>query len=137
MNSIYAQMLVEGYTGRSLEPPRSSAWKTASWPGQYLEVDELLEGYRQRFGRGKVFELPYNDLRDRPEVYIAALAEACAHEAFRGLLALSGERQNPRPKNLERLRVANYFKLSALNPNPVLDLGPRAAACLARLLRPF
>jgi hypothetical protein len=46
-------------------------------------------------------------------------------------------RENSRAQDLERIRLANYFKVSALNPSPVVDLGPHGAALLARVLKPF
>ena len=135
--SIYAQMLHEGYTGRSLEQPARTRWKMASWPGSYMNVDGLVEGYRQRFGRDRVVELPYELLRDKPDHFTKLLAEVCAHESLRGATVAATHRENPRAQDLERLRLANFFKKSALNPNPLVDLGPRGAAWLARVLKPF
>ena len=135
--SIYAQMIQEGFTGPSMLQPSRTQWKSASWPGRYSDVDGLVEGYRQRFGRDRVAELPYELLRDKPEQFTKLLAEVCAHEALRGASVAATHRENPRAQDLERLRIANHFKVSALNPNPVLDLGPRGAAWLARILKPF
>jgi len=135
--SIYTQMIQEGFTGRSMVQPPRTQWKTPSWPGSYTDVVGLVEGYRQRFGRDRVAELPYELLRDKPERYTKLLAEVCAHEALRGATVAAKQRENPRAQDLERLRIANHFKVSALNPNPVVDLGPRGAAWLARVLKPF
>jgi hypothetical protein len=135
--SIYAQMIQEGFTCRSMLLPARTQWKSASWPGCYRDVNGLVEGYRQRFGRDRVAELPYELLRDKPELFTKLLAEVCAHEGLRGASVAATHRENPRAQDLERLRIANHFKVSALNPNPVLDLGPRGAALLARILKPF
>ena len=135
--SIYAQMIQEGFTGRSLVQPSRTQWKSASWPGCYSDVDELVEGYRQRFGRDRVAELPYELLMDKPEHFTKLLAEVCTHEALRGATVAAEHRENPRAPDLERLRLANHFKVSALNPSPLVDLGPRGAAWLARILKPF
>ena len=135
--SIYAQMIHEGFTGRSLMQPARTTWKTASWPGSFMDVDGLVEGYRQRFGRERVAVLPYELLRDQPELYTKQLAEVCAHEPLCGASVATVYRENPRAQDLERIRLANYFKVSALNPSPVVDLGPRTAALLARVLKPF
>ena len=135
--SIYAQMIQEGFTGRSMIQPSRTQWKSASWPGCYSDVDGLVEGYRQRFGRDRVAELPYELLRDKPEHFTKLLAEVCAHEALGGASVAAMHRENPLAQDLERLRFTNHFKVSALNPNPVLDLGPRGATLLARILKPF
>jgi hypothetical protein len=135
--SIYAQMIQEGFTGRSLVQPSRTQWKSASWPGCYRDVGGLVEGYRQRFGRDRVAELPYELLRDKPEQFTKLLAEVCTHEALRGATVAAEHRENPRAPDLERLRLANHFKVSALNPSPLVDLGPRGAAWLARILKPF
>lgn len=135
--SIYAQMLREGYTGRRLERPARSEWKTASWPGIYTDAAALVEGYRRRFGRDRVMELPYELLRDRPSEYTDLLARACQHDALMGASVAAVHRENERPGDLERLRIANYFKKSALNPDPWIDLGPRGAELAARILKPF
>lgn len=135
--SIYAQMIQEGFTGPSMLQPTRTQWKTASWPGHYRDVDGLVEGYRQRFGRDRVADLPYELLRDKPEQFTNLLAEVCAHEALRGASVAVTHRENPRAQDLERLRIANHFKVSALNPRPLVDLGPRGARLLARILKPF
>ena len=137
VESLYAQMLNEGYCGRALEVASRAHWKLASWPGEYLDTAALLEGYRVRFGRDKVHELPYELLKQDPVAYTKLLASATGNEAFTSLAGAAVHVENARPKDLARQRLANYFWKSALNPHPVVDLGPRGAQWLSRLLRPF
>jgi hypothetical protein len=84
---------VKSYTGKHLTQPASSAWKTATWPGIYADVDGLLDGYRRRFGRDRVAVLSYELLRDQPERDAVSLADSSAR-TFSRILAASTPKMN-------------------------------------------
>jgi len=139
LRSIYAQYVNEGGTrslrdfvsGREIEGSRFSLL--------HLEYDHLVDCYVDLFGHGRVWVVPYEHLRARPDRFLGELCDVLETDLTR---PVSRSRQNRSlsPPTLRFLRAWNrLFRASRFNSDPLvaaLPGGSRVRALLQNRVDP-
>jgi len=123
--SLYRQLILMGSTAPNLDRP-INWWERAcsNYRESYFNLKAQLEFYRGFFGHDRVIELPYELLVESPQAWLEVIASAT--ENRRALEALPALRMpvnaSESPLAIRRQRYANYFRVSALNPHPLVPL---------------
>lgn len=123
--SLHRQHVLAGSVAPSLEP--SSYWwvnAVSNYRASYFDFAEQLAFYRGFFGSDHVVELPFELLLESPRAWLSLVADATGQSrALEALPRLSARvNSSEAPLAIRRQRYANYFRVSALNPHPLVSL---------------
>jgi hypothetical protein len=128
--SVYAQLVKEGWTG-GIESDPLALWKRPGPNEAYFDMAGLVGLYRKLFDN--VMELPLELLRSDPAAYLQRIADATGNPTVVDALPEASRKVGETrllDREIEIQRIANHFRRSALNPNPVIELPKRMARAI-------
>jgi hypothetical protein len=129
LESLYGQMVREGYPGTIRDFAFSGWWKGRGFDLDYLLLDRLVGTYVEGLGLERVLVVPVEDLRADPA---AVVARFCGWLDLPAPDRVPVEVVNAAPADARReaLRRVNRFRRSEANPFPPVDLFDRPAGRL-------
>ena len=120
IESVYRQLVSEGYTGKPESMFEKRMWKTVAFDLGFYEYDKMYCEYADRFGSENVMFAQYECLRARPEKILVEMADffGVCHEqpmydsktVARSLPAYA----------VNIVRLMNRFRRTELNPFPAV-----------------
>jgi hypothetical protein len=134
-SSVYKQLVREGFLGKDLQAFEATNWKVPQMRETYFQHALLLQHYRSLFPGEQVVELPFAQLSQSPQLWVAAMEKAYG-ESFSFELS---QRHKSRvhaswsDRRTRVQRVANYFEKSPLNPYPLIRLNKRFAQFIGKM----
>ena len=135
--SMYKELVAAGYTGSfqdMINPNPSIYWIGPAFSLEMLEYNLLLEEYTRLLPAGHVKVMLYEELRENPEKFVSSISQFLGVDHFFPEHLRQPVHKTDRRKGRSGLRVWNQFRVSLVNPYPVVNLGriPK----LGRIVRP-
>lgn len=122
LNSVYKQLVGEGYLGKVVDLFSEKPWKSTGFHLKFYEYDNLISKYQRLFRPQNVLVLPYELMVENLTEFLSSICE------FFGIDYVaptdSEERVNPSLPNrgITFIRFLNHFRRSELNPYPLVPL---------------
>lgn len=120
IESVYRQLVFEGYTGKPESLFERKMWKTVGFDLGFYEYDKMYSEYAGRFGVEKVMFAQYECLRNRPEKALEEMARffgVCHEQPVRDSKAVA--RSLP-AYAVNIVRLMNRYRKTELNPFPLV-----------------
>jgi hypothetical protein len=134
INSVYKQMIYEGYPGNLENFLFSRSWKGTSFTLECYEYDLLIDKYRSLFGEENVLAITYEEMKINFENFLRIICNFLNIEYIN--LGDQEKRVNRSlsKRGLSIIRFLNYFRKSELNNTPLFIIDRRVQKFTARIL---
>lgn len=124
IESVYRQLVREGYPGNIESLFRSSNWKGVGFDLNYFEYDWLIRKYKTLFGMEHLCVLPYEMMSADLNGFIGEICQflSVPPEPIRPEMATCRVNGSLSVAGSALLRSLNHFRKSELNPFPTVTL---------------
>lgn len=124
LNSVYKQLLKEGYTGSIETLFRNNSWKTVSFDLAMYEYDTVIANYIRIFGKENVCVLPYEKMKTNLPEFLADICRFFEIPDFHLSPTTLRKKVNKSygGYGISVIRLLNSFRSTELNPFPLFLL---------------
>ncbi|RLD39205.1 MAG: hypothetical protein DRI74_01575 [Bacteroidetes bacterium] len=138
IESVYKQVVSEGYVGTLYQFVTTNTWKTKGPSINYFKSDILIKTYINLFGSQKVLVLEYEDFLKDKQAFIKNI------DLFLQVLNKNSISKNSKiinkslqNKRIRALRILNYFRSTDIYPNPFIKFHSEFIFKLSRIFSPL
>ena len=123
IQSLYKQLVAEGFPGSIHELIDQKRWKTVCFDLGYLEYDKLIGKYIDLMGEEKVCVLQYEMMKKNINQFLQNICDFMEINFITTKKATTKVNKSLSNRCIPLVRRLNYFRKTELYPFPVLDIG--------------
>ena len=135
IESVYRQLVTEGYTGGVASLFDRRSWKSVAFDLGFYEYDRLYDAYVKLFGADRLLFAPYERMRSAPEAFLAELCRFAGVEPLEEVPTGKLVGRSLPGSAVGLMRFANRFRVTELNPFPLLRMPEALRLAIVAMLR--